>query len=337
MSNARELADLSHDLTEGARPKASESPDADPSIALLAGRFDVDLRHALQALEHGDVDYGKQLLGMTASHCIACHTRHERGPDLQDFELDPRVEALSRIERAELFAATRRFDRALEVYRAILAGDAAAHWLDWERALHDALTIAIRVKQSPDLAAGIVRLVLAQPAAPLFMKQNAQRWSESISRWKTEPAPARATERELQLEMRRLIDEARASQKYPADRGADILFLRASAAAHNLLQRSLEGEQAAEAIHVLGIAYDVLNDPPLWPMHEIYYEACIRQAPHTPIAGDCFRRYEETVYVGYSGSGGTFIPEDVRATLVQLRRLAAPDSREGRKTGRDVP
>jgi hypothetical protein len=317
--NARELAELSHDLTRGAPP-----PDADPSLALLAGQLDVDVRHAQHALRHGDVDYAKLLLQSVTGHCIACHTRHDQGPDLPTFTLEPRVEALRPIERAELFASLRQFDRALDECRAILAGDAAQEWLEWEQALHHALAIAVRVKQSPDLAAEIVGLVLAQPAAPPFMKQNAARWAESIARWKAEPQAPPVTVPELRSEMRRLVEEARDYQAYPADRAAEILFLRASATAHELLQHTPEGPQAAEAIHVLGTAHDVMNDPPLWPMHEIYYEACIRAAPHTPIAADCYRRYEDAVHVGYSGSGGLFLPKDVRAKLAQLGRLASP-------------
>jgi hypothetical protein len=280
------------------------------------------VRHAHQAIRQGDLDYGRQLLKTTTSYCIACHTRHDQGPELPTFTLDPRVETLRPIERAELFAATLQFDKALAEYRAILSGDARAHWLDWQQALRHALAITVRVKRSAELAGKIVELVLAQPSVPAFMKGNAASWAESIARWKSEPKRGSSTDEELQAEMERLLDEAQRSQRYPADRAADILYLRASAAAHELLRRAPDDVAAVGAIRVLGMAYDVLSDPPLWPMHEIYYEACVRKQPHTPIAEECYRRYEEAIYFGYSGSGGTFIPEDVSATLKELKELA---------------
>lgn len=329
--NAEKLADLSHSLSEGGGDKALlPPPDADPSIALLAGRFEHETRRAYQTIQFGDVDYGKDLLRTATSYCIACHTRHDQGPDLPTLTLNPRVESLSRSEKAGLFAATLQFDKALAEFQALVADDvtAQAHPLEWERAVHHALAIAVRVKKSPDLAEEIVRRVLEQPAAPEFMKRNASRWQESISRWKAEPQRKELTERGLFAEMKRLLNEARHMQSYSADRAADILYLRTSATAHDLLRMAPDGVHAAEAIYVAGVANEVLNDPVLWPIHEIYYEACIRKLPHTKMAEECYRRYEEAIYFGYSGSGGTFIPDDVRATLAQLKRLA----RNGKRT-----
>jgi hypothetical protein len=57
-------------------------------------------------------------------------------------------------------------------------------------------------------------------------------------------------------------------------------------------------------------------------LHEFYYEACVRKAPKKPIAQSCYSRYEESIYAEYSGSGGTFLPDDVQAKLTELRAIA---------------
>jgi mono/diheme cytochrome c family protein len=321
--SARELAELSHALTaEGMAGLSAADPD--PSVGLLAGRFEADIDHALQALRRGDPEYGKYALRRTTSYCIACHTRGE-GPELPALPTGPRVAKLSPIERAELYAATRQFDRALDLYREVLAGDAAASWLDWERAMHHALAIAVRVKRSPEVTGDIVRIVLAQPAAPEITRRAARSWARSVRSWQAEEPADLATGRQLEAELERLLDEAERVQAYPADRAADVLYLRASEIAHRLLERSPGARQTALAVRALGLAHDVMNEPALWPMHEVYYEACIRSSPHTPIAEECYGRYEQAVYAGYSGSGGTFLPDDVREELAQLKRLAMPD------------
>jgi mono/diheme cytochrome c family protein len=321
--NAQELAELSHALTAAGKSNPS-APDAGPAIGVLAGHFEADIDHALAAIRHGDPEYGKQVLRRTTSHCIACHTRGQGGPELPALPSSPRIEKLRTIERAELYAATRQFDRALETYREVLAGDPAASWLDWERALHHALAIAVRVKRSPELTREIAEIVLVHPSVPELTRRNARAWLRSIESWKIESKAPLETDRELEVELARLLDEAESAQLYPADRSADILYLRASAVAHSLLDRAPDSRRTALAIRALGLAHDVMNEPGLWPIHDAYYEACIRSSPHTPIAEECYGRYEQAVYAGYSGSGGTFLPDDVRESLAQLKRLALP-------------
>ena len=50
-----------------------------------------------------------------------------------------------------------------------------------------------------------------------------------------EPSVKAVTEEGLWAETTRLLHDARMMQQYPADRSADILYLRTSAAAHDLM------------------------------------------------------------------------------------------------------
>jgi len=40
---------------------------------------------------------------------------------------------------------------------------------------------------------------------------------------------------------------------------------------------------------------------------------------------DCYRRYEQSIFFGYTGSAGTGLPEDVRNKLKELKNLADPE------------
>jgi hypothetical protein len=56
------------------------------------------------------------------------------------------------------------------------------------------------------------------------------------------------------------------------------------------------------------------------------FESCIHKAPHTEIAKQCYHHYEKSIYQGYSGSGGVFIPKSELQKLNQLKELAMPKS-----------
>jgi hypothetical protein len=181
----------------------------------------------------------------------------------------------------------------------------------------------VRVRKDPSAGGKLVAMVIAEPSAPVFLKARAVRWRDSIEKWKAEPPVRTMNGEQTWAKTKRLLREASEMQNYPADHSADVLFLRVSAAAHDTLSLAPDGPHAAEALHAAGVAYEALGEPALWPLHEIYFEACVRQAPHTAIAAICYKRYEESVYFGYSGSGGMSIPPDVERTLRELRALGS--------------
>ena len=221
------------------------------------------------------------------------------------------------------------FDRALAEFQKIAASESAAttQVYDYERALRSGLSVAIRVKRDPDLALKMVDTVAGNSKVPYYLKSQVAEWKKSLVEWKGEKAFLATDPEKLFVEATRLVAQARQTQKFPADRSADILYLRASGILHELLGNLPVGETGSRALYLAGLSYDVLSDYGIKDFSEFYYRSCIRNSPHTDISKECYRRYEESVYFGYSGSGGTYIPSDVRARLNELELLstAAPD------------
>ena len=55
---------------------------------------------------------------------------------------------------------------------------------------------------------------------------------------------------------------------------------------------------------------------------EAYLEKAIRVAPKQKFAQKAYQLYEENIYMGYTGSSGTHIPDDVKSKLLELRKLS---------------
>ena len=324
-SEADQVAHLAHELGRD----GVVSPDHDPSVLLFSSIFAGESHYAAGLLKTGHDVYARELLRGVPGYCIACHTRNPHGPSFTGFE--PAPTGLTPLERGEFFAASRQYDRALDTLNPLLSepGAPAIRPLEWTRAMKDSLAIAVRVKQDPDLAGGIVDRIIAAKDAPLSIKEDALQWRQTIQAWRNEPRREPLTEDGWHSEAVRLLAQAHDLQKYPTDRSADILYLRATVAIHELLAKAPLGPHAAEAYLMAGIAYEVLRAFHLDEIHEVYYEACIRAAPHTPVATSCYHRYEASVYEGYTGSGGVHLPDDLRESLRKLRELADPAAAPG--------
>ena len=317
--NAKKLMDRAHELGQ-----KGVSPDADPTIQMIAGLFQDETKRAYLALKHGNRAYARGVLNQVGSYCIACHTRNPSGPSFTSLPLEPTSKTLSVLEQGRFYAATRQYDRAFDAFLKVVDDSAAPvqRPLEWEQAIRSGLSIAVRVKKDPDQAQSLVERVIGAKKAPFFLRQDALKWKESIAAWREEIPRRALTEEGLYVEAMQLIAQARELQKYPMDHAADVLYLRATAVLHELMQKAPQGRHVQDALFMAGVCYDVLRPLNLDDLHEIYYEACIKKVPHSPTAEVCYRRYEQSTYEGYTGSSGTHIPGEVREKLDQLEKLA---------------
>jgi hypothetical protein len=331
---AQQLTSLAHDLNQkGSGGKSAEkaesimtSVDADPTIPLVAGLLSRESKRAVTEFKRGHREYARSILRSIPSYCIACHTRNASGPQFAELPIEPSSSSLTTFERGEFYAASRQFDRAQQEFIHVIKDSQTAgnYNFDWESAIGQSLAIAVRVKQDPKQALEIIQDVLDTKNGPLSVKENAKVWKTSVQQWIDEPRHLMASEEERYNEVLRLMAKAQEAQKYPIDRTADIYYLRASAATHNLLQADSHGIHVGEALLLAGVAYEVLHPIKTEDLHELYYEACIQRSPHTAIASLCFQRYEQSTIYGFTGSSGTDLPFDIRMKILELRTLSQP-------------
>lgn len=318
LSLTKKLSGLSHEV----RSKAKEQ--ADPSIAFISGMFKDEAGRAYTELMRGNRRYARSILQSVAHYCTSCHTRSNQGPKFISADKILADTSMGDIEKAEMMTAVREFDPAMELYRKIVAdgGIAKKDSFQWDGAIQRALTLAVRVKRDPAAAREIVVRVLENPGTYLFLKGYANAWKKSVDAWEKESSRTFNSDTALMVEAQRLLALAESTNQDPMDRSGEIEYLRASAVLHDLLSMAKDPETQAKALLLLGRSYDALRGLGLWTLHEHYYEACIRVKPHSDVSKQCYERYEGSVYYGYSGSGGTFIPEDVQKKLDELKKLA---------------
>ncbi len=327
--SAKKIAELAKSLGVNPGKETLLAPDGDPTLTFVQGLFARESKRGYHAIKEGYVEYGKGILRNTPAYCIACHSRNSSGPDFPTAPLSAEAEALPPFEKAQFLAATRHFDGAIDTLIKLTSDQAfaKANPLDWSRAVKQALTLAVRVKEDPDKALSILEAA-AKIDGPQFAIQNSQDWKASLLAWKKEKEKKPTTEAALYRKAKKLMDDAKTKQSFVVDRSADILYLRASALLHEQLRVAPQGKLSTEALLLLGKSYEVLGELQSAPWHEVFYEACVRQRPHSPVARSCYQAYESSIYFGYSGSAGLSIPDDIQVALSELKTLAAVEKKE---------
>lgn len=304
---------------------SNEIPDSDPALPYIANRLKGDIERANQSLQEGHADYAKAVVRSSVAYCIACHTRTKTGvqlPLLTAFN-EPMKKA-SWIEKIEFQSATRQFDPVVtEVMKQLSnPGTTGISPLDLERASRIALSIAVRVKQDPDRSRFLATSIASSPSASVYLKEGSKQWIKDISEWQESRNQKFETENELIEAAQRLVAD-QSADKSALSSHSEVKFLRASVLMHDLLRRFPKSPYTAEALYTIGLSYESLQELGLWSLHEMYFLACIEKVPHTKLAEQCFKRYEQSVTLGFTGSSGIHVPRAVQSHLSRLRDLSS--------------
>jgi len=298
--------------------------EEEPGIAAIAKLFQDYIHDTQNQFKKGNYEYARNRVRSATAFCLNCHTRVTTEKVFVDFQNRIEKGDFSLYERAEIAAATRQFDKALKDYRELLSSVPKNEWgvIEYSRALRHAVSISVRVKRDPKLTLEILDQVAKQKDLPEFIQDYVNQWKKETVAWKDEKVDEDLKGAKAIAKAKSIIEKAMASQAFPADENIDISLLRATNYLHEALDEKPNSEERAEALYLLGMAYQVLQDPMLWDLDTIYYESCIREKPHSDLSKKCYRRYSDRIYFGYTGSGGTFIPEPELKKLVELRKLA---------------
>ncbi len=314
------LRRLAHSLKNDKLPKNS-----DPSLKITAELFEDDISRAKVLLSSGQLEGARFILRDTSSYCIQCHTQSSAGPNLPKMNLDFPTDGLTELEKADLYVSLRRFDQALGEFTKIIEDKkfAAEHVFEWEKAARSAIAISVKVEKDPNKTLTLVRKIAANPSTPQFVKESITPWEASALEWRRERKPLISSPPETLNVAERMILRAQSKQKYPLDHSQDILFFRASGILHDLLAfHNANDEIKARVLYLSGMAAEDTRDLNFWTLHETYYELCIRIAPHTDLARQCFDRLNNSMIIGYSGSAGTSIPPEIQTKLNDLKGLS---------------
>ncbi len=317
-----ELRSLAHVLNSN-----TPRPNNDPSMGLVSDLFADDLERALVSLRSGRVQYARRVLLDSTSYCIQCHTQTDRGAKYPRLDMTADLSGLTSMEKAEFFAATRQFEPAVKEFEALITNKdfAKTQPFEWQRASRSALAIAVKVYKDPARTIELIQKMQANPSTPLFVKDNVQPWLRSATEWKSERAPLIQSPYQAINRAEKMIERAQKAQKDPLDQSQDIAYFRASALLHQILgSRGAKDRISTRALYLAGIAAENTRDLNFWTMHETYYEMCVRRMPHTELARSCYKRLNDSIIQGYSGSAGTQIPGDIKDRLTTLNALAEP-------------
>ncbi|MGI9302903.1 MAG: hypothetical protein ACR2RB_09370 [Gammaproteobacteria bacterium] len=255
--------------------------------------------------------------------CVACHSRL---PGVDDSALASGLAAASEFatlpleKRAALLVATRQFDDALTSYEGLLADSSTHPARLLGRTLADYLVVCIRVKGDFKRPVPVLEAIASRNDVEQELRTDVEYWIRALRRLdqSAQRTPDLSRAREL-------LQPTRPDKNIWSYRRGLISDIVASSMLHRFLEAHYQDQdqqdEVAEAYYLLGVA-ETRGGRGVWVSPaDLYLETAIRLAPHAPFATSAYELLEHETILGYSGSSGLHLPEDVATQLKELRRM----------------
>ncbi len=330
-SNREKIAAHLKVLRDNSSKLKTHAKSKDRAFEFVANSLHNDATRIYRWYARGSYEEAQFALHHMTENCIACHENlpetHKVPPALAFFTaLD--LEKLPPLDRAQMQVMTRQFDDAMTTYEKVLISyESPTENVLLLQSLTDYLKVAANSKGDLSRPQTLLEKIAAKPGLSVTTKERLAQWVGEIKRI----SAAKDLQKTDLATARRLVNEGRSKMDFPRDKDGLIPYLTAAAILNRYVHEHKDrGEDVAEAYFLLGTTESLLGRSFWISREEFNFESAIRLAPGAPFARKAYQLLEESYTFGFSGSGGTRIPEDIQLLLNELRHIV--EEAQGRRS-----
>lgn len=315
-SHLEAMAKTGHKLRPDISKKLSEK---DPSVNYIIENLKNDIELAKDSFSEKKFSYSQNVLKSAINRCFQCHSQNFGAKQTQS-EISPKsIKLLNPMEQADLLVALRNFNKANELLEERLSQVkfTKANQYEIENLVHKYLLVSLRTNRDPKKITFVLDKLKEDKKLPKYIKKKIESYEDSLAKIKTDKRIGSLDN------ARKLIKSANKKKDYTYDASGLVESIKASQLLHSYIQTSHGSKkELAEAFFLLGQAYQSMNEPAYWDLHESYFARCVQSLPKSHLAKSCFKRYKDSVEFRHSGSSGMHIPLRLKFRLSDLKDIS---------------
>lgn len=291
-----------------------------PSYALITQ----NLKQSADAFKKGKKDYALWSLRETLSLCLECHSKlpTDYPSSFQNGELQidqrqwksPYDLGMAQLIVRRYVDAKASFTRSIQD-KVIIKDEKTIH-----RPLEQILFIQTRILKDPQGMIVIIDDYLKKDNLPPQINNLLRSWKKGLLGWKDEKYLGSAMSGEKDLKdfiARRLLPLKK--MNFHETNKTDLLL--ASGILSTYFFENQTSSSSPDLSFWLGWIEKRLKRDQFLTSGDLYLKQCIRKYPSHPITRECLKEYKESLEFDFSGSGGTFIPDDLQKEYDELKKL----------------
>ncbi len=301
--------------------------DAEPYIRqrsetyLVSYEFILDyLRETQRAIDAKNLDYARSRLYGVESICTSCHTQDTKLRTL--FTGAGRDRFADDVSYAEFNFLTRNYDEAEAYFTRELRAPGAKTEYEVIRPLQRLIIIYAQIKNKPGAGADLLNTFVDLPAHTDATRGELKGWIAGLRALDAKGASnvTAPTFADIESRVREILgklDQPLEAIRVPPDQEVARVWL--TGVLYHYLNRKPPRDEIPKVLYWLAVNDRVVGYNYYFSLADLYLKECVYKYPDHPYARRCLAEYQEFVNFAYSGSGGSFIPPELKQELSKMK------------------
>ena len=278
------------------------------------------LRETQRAIADKNLDYARSRLYGLGSICTSCHTQDTKLRTL--FTGAGRERFPNDAAYAEFNFLTRNYDEAEKYFERDLRSGNTKTEYDVIRPLQRLIVIYTQIKNQPGAGADVLSKFVDLPAHTDATRGELKGWIAGLRVLESRgadkvTAPAFA---EIETRVRDILgplDQPLSVIRVAPDQEIQRLWL--SGVLYHYLNRKPLAEEIPKLLYWLAVNDRVVGYSYFFSLADLYLKECVYNHAQHPYAQRCYAEFQEYVNFIYSGSGGTYIPPELKQEMRKMK------------------
>lgn len=295
--------------------------------------YKVMLEHLDETIQSFDTDHKEfayKKIRATSQLCMSCHNmvKGEKKGFVRSMNKVRSDDFANNFDYAEFLYLTRDYRKAERTYRKwtdfvtskVTKKNSLADDLVF-RAAVKVMTINLSVYFSPKKARSYLdRTLLSKNLTPV-LKEELKDWNDSLVKWMQWKRPVKVDAKFLNKFIATYLTPLESEGEIISESKIMPTLFIAKGVMDQFLKTAKRDEMVATAMYWKAISERLIGFSYFYSLADMQLKTCITEFPKSKIAKKCYAEYERQVVLGYSGSGGISVPDDVKAELIELKSL----------------
>ena len=286
----------------------------------LAKSLHRDIKDVKKYYDEGRFKQSAFILQNLTENCFACHSKYEnhgKTPSPEHFYKALGFSDLPADERARILVITRQFGAAQKAYEDLLLKELSRSFSVLEPAIEQYLAISVGVLKDFDRPLACFEKLIEADRLDISTASILKGWIGDLKLIKNEKSYASQDMEALN----KLIAKAKLKTDHMHDKRGLVYWTAIKSLLNHLSREKHTPQVETDIYYWLGVTATMFEHSFWVAQMPFYLEKSIRLATNYDTALRAFTLLEKNITLGYTGSGGTFIPFEEKEKISNLRSI----------------